>query len=123
MEFTLDLGGAVVAVCAVVGLFSLKAFQRQNVWTHRHELAKNLMFAAFKFRNEIRWARFGISDTNLDTISKRYVEALSNLEIATLAGELVWGDRLVNAETKLLVVGMKFWQSFHRVRWIPTKSI
>ena len=114
VEVTADIGNLVLAGCALAGLYSLRAFQRERKWEHKHDLATKLLVAAFKFRNEIRWARFDVSKENADVKYKRYAEAAGDLEICALECEAVWGDRLVNAETQLLSVGLKFWLSFRR---------
>jgi hypothetical protein len=118
VETTVDIGNCVIAGCAVVGLYSLRAFVWQSKWQHRHELAKKLLLAAFKFRNEIRLARFGVAKENADSLCKRYSEAAGELEMCALESEAVWGDRLADAETKLLAVGLKFWLSFRRLQRI-----
>jgi hypothetical protein len=109
-----DAAPWISAICAVITIFltfyNLDRWKKEKTWSYKYDTAKDLIVAAYHYRDFVRMARFGVLDEK--GYRARYAKLCENLVAECFAAEIIWGQVVVDAVNELLNVGYTFWIAY-----------
>jgi hypothetical protein len=112
----LTLGVSASAI--VVAWMGLQTWRRQLYGQYEFDLARRMLIAVYKLRNDLRHFRLGISKENFNEFHQIYAGISAEVDSCAVEAEVVWGPHVALAVRKLFECGTLFWftakQQFRR---------